>query len=145
MQFEQRGSTTPTSEALRGLKVLLIEDMLDARALFSRMIRRAGGEVEAAASAEEAWQLLPGYDPDVIVSDIGLPDEDGCAFMRRFREHEESRGTHTPAVAVTAFTHYFDRVRQAGFDGYLSKPTTRSALIESIIDAMAASAAYVRS
>jgi CheY-like chemotaxis protein/two-component sensor histidine kinase len=106
--------------ALAGARVLVIDDEPDARQILRRLISGNGGTAELAASAQEAEALIPSFNPDVIVSDIGMPGADGYTFMRDMRR----KGVTTPAVALTAFARAEDRIRaiQAGFQFHLSKP-----------------------
>ena len=131
-------ASSPGMLALSGRRVLLIEDMLDARTLFLRMISRAGAEIVVVASVREAWKALEEFSPDVIVSDIGLPDEDGISFIREYRNLEGDEIDHTPAIALTAFAQLRDIVLEAGFDVFLTKPTTSAELIVAIVRALSA-------
>ena len=115
-----------------GLKVLLIEDTADMRILFSRIMTTAGADVIAVASAEEAWSMVFESAPEVIVSDIGLPDEDGISFMKKFRRSEACSGRYTPAVALTAYCDFKEPALRAGFDCYLAKPTMAKELLNTI-------------
>jgi signal transduction histidine kinase len=115
---------------LRGVSVLVIDDEADARELMRRCLLESEAETKLAASAEEAQQLLKSFQPDVIVSDIGMPDQDGYEFMRNVRRS----GLKTPAVALTAFARPEDRLRaiQAGFQTHLPKPVEPSELLSVI-------------
>jgi CheY-like chemotaxis protein len=136
MSLNNKTSNQPMPLRLIGCRVLLIEDHLDARTLFTRIIQKAGAEVHAASSIKEARSALSAFHPDVIVSDIGLPDEDGISFMKQFRTDENPTGQHTPAVAVTAYSHLKDLVIAAGFDLFLCKPTSGSDLVSLIVKAL---------
>jgi signal transduction histidine kinase len=105
---------------LDGLKVLVVDDEPDARDLLKRFLIECGAIPKSAGSAAEAQSMLGAFDPDVIVSDIGMPGEDGYQFMRAVRD----RGVKTPAVALTAFARPEDRIRsvQAGYQTHLPKP-----------------------
>ena len=118
---------------LTGTRVLVIEDMPDARTLYARIFEQAGAIVHTAGSAEEAWELLSEIRPNAIVSDIGLPKEDGLALMRRFRIHERAVGVHTPALAITAYSHLRERAMEVGFDQYLVKPASGGDLLNTIM------------
>ncbi len=109
---------------LRGLKVLLIDDEFDALELTRMILERAGVIVSVAETAAEALRITQQQKPDVIVSDIGMPEEDGYAFMRRLRELPRELGGRTPAVALTAFARAEDRRKAlvAGFQNHASKP-----------------------
>jgi signal transduction histidine kinase/ActR/RegA family two-component response regulator len=105
---------------LRGVKVLVVDDEPDAREMIKRFLDGCEAVPALAASAEQALELMETFRPDVIVSDIGMPKQDGYSFMRTIR----NRGVNTPAVALTAFARAEDRVRsiQAGYQTHLPKP-----------------------
>jgi CheY-like chemotaxis protein/anti-sigma regulatory factor (Ser/Thr protein kinase) len=107
-------------DALRGLDVLVLDDEPDARELVTAVLVKSGARVRTAGSVEEAIALLREHRPDVVLSDIGLPTEDGYAFIRRVREID---GT-VPAAALTAYAGIDDRRRalEAGFQAHVSKP-----------------------
>jgi len=110
--------------ALDGMHVLVVEDMPDDRDVLARLLKAGGAEVTVAASAAEGLLVLERERPDVLLSDIAMPDEDGCTFLHRLRALPRDRGGRTPAVAVTAFAGLDERVqtRAAGFEAHLSKP-----------------------
>ena len=105
---------------LAGVKILAVDDEPDARALLSAMFKQCGAEIETCGSAAEAIERLETYTPDVIVSDIGMPGEDGYTLIKKLRE----AGNKTPAVALTAFARAEDRFRalQAGYNMHVPKP-----------------------
>jgi PAS domain S-box-containing protein len=122
--------TTDTSLAsvhgarLDGLRVLIVDDERDALALVEEVLRGQGAEVHAASSVGEALERFASVRPDVIVSDIGMPDEDGYSFIRKVRAQPAERGGRTPAVALTAYARPQDAQRAflAGFQMHLTKP-----------------------
>ncbi len=122
---------------LDGVVVLAVDDEADAREVVRVVLERHGATVSTAASAEEAFARLATMTPDVIVSDIGMPDMDGYAFLRKVREREAD-GKHgrsrTPAVALTAFARKEDvaRASAADFDVHVSKPLD-PALLSSVV------------
>ncbi len=109
---------------LRGLKVLVVDDEADARELVRRILAEDGAQVIVAAGADEALQALPALRPDVLVSDIGMPDIDGYELLRRVRQLGAQAGGALPAIALTAFARPEDRSRalRAGFAAHVSKP-----------------------
>jgi PAS domain S-box-containing protein len=109
---------------LQDLRVLVVDDEADARELLSVMLRQYGAQVVSGASASEALVLYEQFQPDVLVSDIGMPAEDGYSLIRRIRRLETTQGKQTPAVALTAYARDSDRDQalQAGFQVHLSKP-----------------------
>ncbi len=112
---------------LKGLKVLVIDDESDARELVQRFLIGCEAIIRLAGSADEAQAALPTFQPDVIISDIGMPLQDGYEFMRSVRV----QGLKTPAIALTAFARPEDRIRsiQAGYQAHLRKPVEPAELI----------------
>jgi signal transduction histidine kinase/CheY-like chemotaxis protein len=112
---------------LRGLRVLVVDDEPDSRELVKRFLIECDAIPALAASASEAQSLLASFLPDVIVSDIGMPLQDGYEFMREVRR----LGIKTPAVALTAFARPEDRIRsiQAGYQIHLPKPVEPAELV----------------
>jgi len=119
---------------LRGLRVLIVDDEADARDIIGEILRRSGAEVTTAATAQEGLQLLGRVRPDVLVSDIAMPDEDGYAFMRCIRQLTPADGGDTPAVALTAYAREEDRARAlaAGFRLHLPKPVEPEELVGAV-------------
>jgi CheY-like chemotaxis protein len=107
--------------------VLVIDDEPDARALVQEILRLHGAEVHVAQSAAEARSKLAIARPDVIVSDIGMPDEDGYAFIRGLR----AEGARMPAIALTAYASQQDAQRAfvAGFQKHVTKPVEPARLV----------------
>jgi signal transduction histidine kinase/ActR/RegA family two-component response regulator len=116
--------STPLLQRLDDLRVLVVDDSADGRTLTVLLLTQAGASVTAVASAREALQALEVTRPDVLVSDIGLPDEDGYALIRQIRQHEAEHGGFLPAVALTGYARAEDRVRclAAGFQAHVRKP-----------------------
>jgi DNA-binding response OmpR family regulator len=113
---------------LGGLTVLLLEDSEDLRILFARFLETAGAIVRAAVSASHARAVFKQITPDVIISDIGLPDEDGITFLRSIRE----LNTDVPAIAVTAFSNFERIALESGFDAFIPKPVCGVDLIATV-------------
>ena len=132
--------TSPPGEvgtaSLAGTRVLLVEDETDARSMLKALLEGAGANVYSAGSAAEAWAALEGAGCDVLVSDIGMPDEDGYSLIGRVRGHGSARVNSTPAVALTAYARDDDRERALaeGFDAFLSKPVEPSQLVGVVAD-----------
>jgi CheY-like chemotaxis protein/anti-sigma regulatory factor (Ser/Thr protein kinase) len=118
---------TSVDARLDGLRVLVVDDEADARSLVQEILRQHGAEVLVANSAAEARSALSQSKPDVIVSDIGMPDEDGYAFIRRVR----SEGGRMPAIALTAYASQQDAQRAfvAGFQKHVTKPVEPARLV----------------
>jgi signal transduction histidine kinase/CheY-like chemotaxis protein len=109
---------------LRGVRVLVVDDEDDARALLEAALRQYGAEVVLAASAAEAFAAVARERPDVILSDVGMPLEDGYAMIRRLRAQPVAAGGMTPAIAITAYASLNDRLaaEAAGFQAHVAKP-----------------------
>ena len=112
---------------LAGVRALVVEDEDEARELLKAVITQYGADVVAARSAAEAFAMITTMQkrPDVMVTDLGMPDEDGYSLLRRVREWEHERsGVHIPAVALTAYGRSEDRKRAvtAGFQMHIAKP-----------------------
>jgi CheY-like chemotaxis protein len=102
--------------------------------LFSEILSRAGAVVETAESTASALRAVDRMRPDVIVSDIAMPDEDGYILIRKLRAHGDPRIAATPAVAVTAHARTEDRQNAiaAGFQRYVSKPVQPKHLVRAV-------------
>jgi NO-binding membrane sensor protein with MHYT domain/CheY-like chemotaxis protein/nitrogen-specific signal transduction histidine kinase len=122
---------------LAGVKVLLVDDADDTLDVLQQILRHSGATIMAASNAGTALTLLEREQPDVIVSDIGMPDIDGFELMRRIRRRTASAGGSIPAIALTAFTRQDDRHKamQAGFNDYLAKPVEPALLVAHIAQA----------
>ena len=110
--------------SLTGVSVLVVDDHPDARDLLTTILQRAGAEAAAVASAAEAVDAIRRRRVDVLVSDIGMPDEDGCELIQKVRELGPEEGGTIPAIAVTADARAEERSRavSAGFQLTLAKP-----------------------
>lgn len=119
---------------LHGLRVLVVDDAPDERELFAEVLSRAGASVKTAESVSTALSLLDGFRPDIIVSDIAMPGEDGYVLMRKVRGHRDRRLAATPAVAVTAHARAEDRQNAftAGFQQYVAKPVLPEELVRAV-------------
>ena len=117
-------SPMPRLPRLDDLRILVVDDNADGRTLTSLVLTQAGASVKAVASVREALQTLEGERLDALVSDIGLPDEDGYALIRQIRQHEAEHGGFLPAVALTGYARVEDRAQilAAGFQAHVPKP-----------------------
>jgi signal transduction histidine kinase/DNA-binding response OmpR family regulator len=122
------------AHALEGLRVLVIENEPDSRDLFTLLLQESGAYVTAAASAGEALALLDTRTVDVIVADIGLPNQDGYAFIRQVRAGEGDGPHHVPALALTACARTEDRGRvlASGYQMHVAKPVEPDQLIAAV-------------
>ncbi len=118
---------------LEGLRVLVVEDFADARETVRIVLQREGAVVTEAASAAEALAFLQAGPFDIIVGDIGMPEEDGLSMIQRIRGLPGQAG-RTPAIALTAWGMDEDRERAlaAGYQAYIVKPTDPGTLATAI-------------
>jgi PAS domain S-box-containing protein len=139
-----RGTPLPepaSRGALAGVRVLLVDDEADTLTLFQTIFEDHGAIVRPAASARDALLTLPEWRPDLLVTDLGLPGVDGYELLRAVREKPALR--ELPAVAVTAYARPEDRERvlQAGFQAYVSKPVDPEQLVRALAGAVNRSSA----
>ncbi|HEY0323421.1 MAG TPA: PAS domain S-box protein [Pyrinomonadaceae bacterium] len=118
-------------EKLDGLKILAVDDEADTRELLRVALMKCGSEVTVAGSVREALVLFNQSIPDVLISDIGMPEEDGYELIRRIRELPVSSGGDVPAVALTAYARAEDRlsVLRSGYQMHVAKPVELAELI----------------
>jgi signal transduction histidine kinase/AmiR/NasT family two-component response regulator len=144
VQTREPGISADVSKPLAGLMVLLVEDESLTREALSSALKHSGARVTAVDSAAEARRVLMEVGsvrqaqdrPDVLISDIGLPDEDGYALMRSIRLAEAERAdTPLPALALTAYARPQDRdlAVAAGFDAYATKPIGPADLVATVM------------
>ncbi len=128
---QQPGVQDVVNGRLDGMRVLVVDDDEDARALMQRVLTDQGAAVTLAASAEIGLRELERVRPDVLVSDIGMPEVDGYTFIRTVRGLPADRGGRTPAIAITAYAREEDSERavSTGFQAYMSKPVDPTRLI----------------
>jgi PAS domain S-box-containing protein len=111
-------------DRLDGLRVLVVDDEPDTREMLKAGLGHCGAEVTAAASAAEALSEMEKSPPDVLISDIGMPEEDGYALIRKLRDMPAGRGGNVPAIALTAYARTEDRLQalRAGYQMHVTKP-----------------------
>ena len=121
--------------ALRDIKVLLVEDGERTRVALAQLLAAHGAIVQAESSAQDALVSFESFRPDVIVSDIAMPQEDGHSLLRKIRALGHDRGGDTPAIALTAFAEPRDRDQAfaSGFQEYLNKPVDAGILATTIL------------
>ena len=121
---------------LLGRKILCIDDQADARVIVRSALSACGAQIKMAASAHEAMQLVQSWLPDIIVSDVGMPDMDGYELMRRIRQLAPENGSLIPSIALTGYSRAEERERAlaAGFQTFLSKPIDTQLLVQTIAD-----------
>jgi signal transduction histidine kinase/CheY-like chemotaxis protein len=119
------------SSDLQGISVLVVDDEPDSNEALQTLLGSRGAEVRVAGSARQALEILDGWRPDLVVSDIGMPGEDGYALLQQIRARPAARGGNVPAIALTAYARVDDRIRilRAGFRMHLVKPIDPGELI----------------
>jgi PAS domain S-box-containing protein len=134
MREVERRHSRKGSVRLDGLHVLLVEDDDDSRKLLGTMLRRYGARVTSTKSAAEAFSVFSHELPDVLISDIGMPDEDGYEFMRKLRALPREKGGQTPAIALTGYASRKDRERAlaAGYHQHVPKPIEQTEMVAAI-------------
>jgi signal transduction histidine kinase/CheY-like chemotaxis protein len=117
--------------SLDGLRVLLVDDEVETRQIISTVVERTGAEVKTCTNAREALTELVAWRPHVILSDIGMPDEDGYSFINRVRSLSHDEGGATPAAALTAYAREEDRKQAlaAGYQMHIAKPIGAGQLV----------------
>ncbi|BAZ10542.1 multi-sensor hybrid multi-kinase [Calothrix sp. NIES-4071] len=116
------------------LQILIVDDEADMRNLLLTILENYGAKVSVAASAAEALIMLSRFQPDFLISDIGMPDMDGYMLMRQIRKLAPSQGGLIPAIALTAYAAQYDQQQalEAGFQRHVSKPVEPEELVKAI-------------
>jgi PAS domain S-box-containing protein len=124
--------------SLHAVQVLVVEDHEDTREFITTVLQQFGAEVMAVSSVPEAIRYLEQTCPDVLVSDIGMPMEDGYELIHQVRNRESDHKTHIPAIALTAYVRTEDQSKalDAGFETHLSKPVEAETLVKVVAKAV---------
>jgi CheY-like chemotaxis protein len=124
-------ATTDCPPELTDLSIMFVDDDADSRYLLSLVLDECGAKVMTANSASEAFEMIKREKFDVIISDIGMPDEDGFSLIRKIRELSNEEGGNVPAIALTAYARAEDRVKalRSGFQMHVAKPVEPAELI----------------
>ena len=136
--LDRTGVTSPglfsTPDLLTGVRVVVVEDEADTRELLALSLQQCGAEVAAFGSVPEALASFDLAVPDVLLSDIGVPGEDGYSLIRKVRAREPALGGNVPAAALTAYARAEDRLRalEAGYQTHLAKPVDPAELIATV-------------
>jgi CheY-like chemotaxis protein len=124
--FHKTGEGMPVEAGgeLAGVQVLIVDDDADARELLTTILQQYGAEVRGAGSTPEGIEALKSWRPDVLLSDIGMPERDGYELIREVRALSSEHGGDIPAIAVTGYARYEDRLRalSSGFQKHVTKP-----------------------
>jgi signal transduction histidine kinase len=131
---ELSSRSSVTSCALAGKRILIVDDDDEARSLVESVLRREGAETTSAPSAAKAHELLRSQKPDVLISDLGMPDIDGFEFMKSVKFPDRTLKT-VPAVALSAYTSESDQLRalESGFHVHLGKPVEPQRLVDTVV------------
>jgi PAS domain S-box-containing protein len=132
----QPGSLSEPALDLTGLQILVVDDDVDSREFVLFLVEQYGARVLSAASADEALVVLTHFQPDVLLSDIGMPEVDGYALMQQVRALPPEQGGQIPAIALTAYAGEIDyqQAISAGFQRHISKPVEPEVLIQAIVN-----------
>ncbi|MBN3875027.1 MULTISPECIES: response regulator [unclassified Nostoc] len=133
-----KSSSPIASTPLAGLRVLVVDDEADTRNFLSFMFEEYGAFATAVASVDEALAVLEQAKPDILISDIGMSEQDGYTLIRKLRSLEPEKGGRIPAIALTAYTREEDRLKalSAGFQQHLSKPIDPNKLIAAVANVL---------
>jgi CheY-like chemotaxis protein/two-component sensor histidine kinase len=128
-------SGRPSEVSLAGIAVVVVDDDADARELLQAVLRDAAAQVSTAASAAAGLELVKAQHPDVLISDIGMPERDGYQLIRDIRRLPSTEGGRTPAIALTAFARSEDRTKAmlAGYQVHVSKPIEAQELVATVL------------
>ncbi|MEH2363938.1 hybrid sensor histidine kinase/response regulator [Nostoc sp.] len=131
-------SSPVASMPLAGLRVLVVDDEADTRNFLSFMFEEYGAIAIAVASVDEALAIVEQAKPDILISDIGMSEQDGYTLIRKLRSLEPEKGGRIPAIALTAYTREEDRLEalRAGFQQHLSKPIDPTKLIAMVANVL---------
>lgn len=134
---ESNGLPAGFSKLLKGLRILVVDDEADSRDLVTAILTRCGGKVRCCESVAEALKTFREWKPNLLVSDIGMPNEDGYELIKKLRKLRLKRAREIPVVALTAYATDDDRERtlSAGFQVHVAKPIEPEALVRSIAGA----------
>jgi signal transduction histidine kinase len=136
----RRSSTADDRPALDGMRLLLVEDEQDGHEALTLLLSRAGAQVRGTTTVRAARLVLEKWIPDVVVTDIGLPGDDGYALLPTIRALEAQRGIVLPTIALTAYARAQDRARAmaSGFTRYIVKPVDTEELLAALAELRAA-------
>jgi signal transduction histidine kinase/DNA-binding response OmpR family regulator len=132
------GSTHRDAHILNGVRILVVDDEADSRELVATILVRSGGEVRCSQSAADALQTFKEWQPDLLISDLAMPNEDGYSLLRKIRRLRSKRAKEIPAVALSAYASDEDRAisLSKGFQMHLPKPIEPDKLVSSIAEAV---------
>ncbi|MEH1857639.1 MAG: ATP-binding protein [Nostoc sp.] len=125
---------SPPTEILAGIQILVVDDDDDTRDFHTFVLEQAGAIVTAVTSAKEALQVLAESEPDMLLSDIGMPEMDGYMLMRQVKALQANQAKQIPAIALTAYAGEINQQQalESGFQKHLSKPVEPDELVKAI-------------
>jgi CheY-like chemotaxis protein len=126
---------------LKGKKILVVDDESDTRDYISFVLEESGAIVMTGKSVTEAIEIYQQFQPDILISDIGMPEEDGYSLIQQLRLIETQQGKkQMPAIALTAFARTADRnqAMQVGFSRHVTKPVEPQSLLDAIVSLLTA-------
>ncbi|MFS0518640.1 ATP-binding protein [Nostoc sp. UIC 10607] len=134
-------NASPTTEILAGIQILVVDDDDDTREFHTFVLEQAGARVNAVASAKEALQVLAESEPDILLSDIGMPETDGYMLMRQVKTLQALQAKQIPAIALTAYAGEINQQQalESGFQKHMSKPVEPEELVKAIATLIARS------
>jgi signal transduction histidine kinase/DNA-binding response OmpR family regulator len=132
------GPRRPDANVLQGLRILVVDDEPDSRELVATILQRSGGQVRCSQSAADALRTFKEWEPDLLISDLAMPEEDGFTLLRKVRKLKSKRAKQIPAVALSAYASDEDRsiALAQGFQMHLPKPIEPDSLVSSIAAAL---------
>ncbi len=139
LEIKQENNDSETSSNLNGVNILVVDDDADTREFIAFLLEQYGANVTAVTSANEALAALSRSLPDILLSDIGMPEVDGCMFMRQLRTLPAEQGGQIRAIALTAYAGEMNakQVLAAGFHKHLAKPVEPAELVDAIANLIA--------
>ena len=139
-QISDENETAPDArQSLSGLKILAVDDEADAREMLQLVLERYGASVKTAPNVREALGTFERFRPDIVLSDIGMPEADGYSLIAQIRALPAQNGGQTPAIALTAYARSEDHQRalDAGFQNHLAKPIAPTKLVAALRELVA--------
>jgi PAS domain S-box-containing protein len=133
-ETDERNQSLESEGDLTGIRVLVVDDEPDTREILAFILKEYKAEAMAVASVSEVLTILESFNPDILISDIGMPDVDGYTLLRRVRSLPAERGGQIPAIALTAYARVEDQQQAlvAGFQRHISKPVDPGKLVATI-------------
>ena len=121
-------------QSLQGIRLLVVDDEVDTRDLLVFVLEECGAEVRAVASGKEALEIFSSWQPDILLSDIGMPEMDGYMLINKIRSMPPSQGGQIPAIALTAYAGETNhqQIIKAGFNKHITKPVEPVELAKTI-------------